>query len=168
MKNLLLLASVSSLLLMFAFSSCKKKGCTDKLATNYFSTVKTDDGSCSYSTARLAGEYSYLRNNDTVSDTAVVYSLERSHMKVEGGLFDFDNVNFSFLVDWPKKTMAMPDSIIPELTYFGFPDNPYRGRVKGTIKTKDNFTITYTQEIPTWNNPTVKKDTVIVYDFKRV
>jgi hypothetical protein len=167
MKNLMLLATGSTLLLMLIFTSCKKQGCTDELAINYFEAVKKDDGSCSYSSSRMVGEYSYLRNKDTVSDTANVYSIERSLMKVEGGLFDFTRTDFIFLVDWSKKTISVPDSTITPLT-LGMGTEKYYGKVKGEIKSKDNLVITYTQEIPTWNNPTVKKDTVIVYDLKRV
>jgi hypothetical protein len=165
MKNILLLAGGSALMLLFVFTSCKKKGCTDELATNYFSAVKADDGSCSYSSTRLEGRFTYLRNKDTVVDTASVYSYEKSHMKVEGGLFDFSKMNFSFLIEWSTKKMAMPDSIIPVLTFSG---NPYYGKVTGEIKSKDNFTITYKQQIPTWNNPSVKKDTIISYNFNRI
>jgi hypothetical protein len=168
MKNLMLLATGSTLLLMLVFTSCKKKGCTDELAINYFEAVKKDDGSCSYSSTRLEGRFSYLRNNDTVSDTAQVYSFERSHMKVEGGTFDFLKTDFSFLIDWSTKSMAMPDSIVPFLIIPLAPNSPYYGKVEGKIVSRDNFTITYTQEIPTWNNVTITKDTVITYDFKRV
>lgn len=167
MKNFLLFALGSSLLLVFSFASCKKKGCTDELAINYFSAVKTDDGSCSYSTSRLAAEYSYLRNKDTVSDTATVFSLEKSHMKIQGGLFDYNKTEFMLLVDWSTKKMAMPDSILPILTFSGSSDK-YYGSVVGEIKSKDNFIVTYTQQIPKWNQPSVKKDTVIIYDFKRI
>lgn len=165
MKNLILLATGSTLLLMLVFTSCKKQGCMDEMAINYFEAVKKDDGSCSYSSSRLVGQFSYLRNKDTVSDTANVYSIQRSLMKVEGGMFDFTKTDFSFLIDWSKKTMAMPDSTVPYLTISG---EKYYGHVKGQIISKDNFTITYTQQIPTWNNPSVKKDTVITYDLKRV
>jgi len=152
---------------MFTFTSCKKEGCMDDLATNYFSKVKKDDGSCAYSTTRMEGRYSYVWN-DTLTDTAIVYSYEKSHMKVEGGEFDFMKLNFLCLVTWSDKTMHMPDSIVPSLSYGGLPGNPYRGRVNGEIISKDNFTITYVQEIPTWNNLTVKKDTTFTYDFTRI
>jgi hypothetical protein len=164
MKNFLLLATGSTLLLMFAFTSCKKEGCTDELAINYYSKVKKDDGSCSYSTTRIAGIYEYTWN-DTLVDTATVYSLERSLLKVEGGEFDFGNANFISLVTWSQKTFNVPDSIAPAFTYSG---KTYRGTVEGKIISKENFTMTYTQEIPKWNNPTLTVDTVLTYNFKRI
>ncbi|MGJ8660796.1 MAG: hypothetical protein ACSHXL_02035, partial [Bacteroidota bacterium] len=76
--------------------------------------------------------------------------------------------NFIFLVTWSAKTLHMPDSIVPVLTYGGLPGNPYRGTVDGVITDKDNFSVTYVQEIPTWNNPSVKKDTILKYNFTRI
>lgn len=167
MKNIVLLATGSALLLMFTFTSCKKKGCTEELAINYVSKAKKDDGSCSYSSTKMIGAYTYVVNG-IFTDTAIVYSYERSHMKVEGGYFDYNNTNFQFLVTWSDRTMAMPDSLVPIQTFAVNPSVKYRGKVAGKIVSKDNFTITYVQEIPTWNNPNVKKDTVITYDFKRI
>ena len=45
MKKLALLMMIGGAV---AFSSCKKKGCTDSKATNYDSKAKKDDGSCKY------------------------------------------------------------------------------------------------------------------------
>ncbi len=167
MKNLFLVTAVSFLTLTFTITSCKKSGCTDELATNYFSDIKKDDGSCSYSSTKMEGKYLYTWN-DTITDTATVYSYEKSHMKVEGPEFDFQKTNFIFLITWSTKNMHMPDSLVPALSYGGLPGNPYIGTVDGTIVSKDNFTITYVQEIPTWNNPSVKKDTILRYNFTRI
>lgn len=167
MKNVLLFATISTLLLMCTFTSCKKEGCMDDLATNYFSKVKKDDGSCSYSTTRMEGRYSYVWN-DTLKDTATVYSYEKSQMKVEGGEFDFMKTQFMMLVTWSAKTMHMPDSLISRTPNPFDPSSPYTGRINGEILTKDNFTITYVQQIATWNNLSVKKDTTFIYDFTRI
>ena len=44
MKTLLFVLIVSSL----AFAGCKKKGCMDAAANNYYSEANKDDGSCNY------------------------------------------------------------------------------------------------------------------------
>ncbi|MFA7272290.1 MAG: hypothetical protein WC044_00390 [Crocinitomicaceae bacterium] len=172
MKNFLLLATGSALLLMFAFTSCKKEGCTDELAINYFSKVKKDDGSCSYSTTRIAGVYEYTWN-DTIVDTATVYSLERSLIKLEFQGFDYSTIsapasNFIFLVTWSTKTMNVPDSLAPMKIFPSAGSTVHNGSLEAKINSKDKFTLTYTQEIPKWNNTSVKKDTVLTYEFTRI
>lgn len=47
MKNLKLLIFLFTISL--AFASCKKEGCTDKVADNYDEEAKEDDGTCEYS-----------------------------------------------------------------------------------------------------------------------
>jgi hypothetical protein len=49
MKALKFLSLIILFASIFAFSSCKKEGCTDASAQNYSSTAKKDDGSCNYS-----------------------------------------------------------------------------------------------------------------------
>jgi hypothetical protein len=44
MKNLFIVIAIGSI----AFVSCKKKGCTDPLASNYSSEAEKDDGNCTY------------------------------------------------------------------------------------------------------------------------
>ena len=44
--NALAITALFSITLVFGFSSCKKKGCTNSSATNYDSEAKKDDGSC--------------------------------------------------------------------------------------------------------------------------
>jgi hypothetical protein len=52
---------------LLAFSSCKKKGCTDESAINYSSEAKEDDGSCQFPPAAKTGElelkvFSFMNN----------------------------------------------------------------------------------------------------------
>jgi hypothetical protein len=45
------------LILVFVFSSCKKKeGCTDATATNYDSSAEKDNGTCTYCVAGAGGD----------------------------------------------------------------------------------------------------------------
>ncbi len=162
MKTLSILLSACLIAFAGSLTSCKKKGCTDDLAINYFSDNKKDDGTCAYSTTKLQGRYSY-QWNDTLVDTADVYAFETSYFgiySVDG--FDMMQTEFRFLVNWDKKTMAMPDSLVKNI----FPDSAKS--VVGTIADKNAFTVTYTHRIPTWNNPTVWKDTVFTYNFVRI
>lgn len=164
MKSLTILLSASVLLLAFTFTSCKKKGCTDELAINYNSGFKKDDGSCSYSSTRIVGRYQYTWN-DTIVDTADVYSFERSYMEVESvDGFDNGQTNFRCYVNWATRSFAVPDSLIQDT----WMPNDTMKSVTGAILSPNNFTIQLTQRIPTWNNPSVWKDTVFNYNFVRI
>ncbi len=164
MKSLTFLLTASVVLFAFTFTSCKKKGCTDELAINYRSDYKKDDGSCSFSSTKIVGRYQYTWN-DTLVDTADVYSYERSFMEIESvDGFDHGKTNFRCYVNWGAKTFAMPDSLIQD--WWALTDSAKS--VTGTILTPNNFKIQYTQRIPTWNNPSVWKDTVYNYDFVRI
>ena len=46
MKKIIARTLFATLILGFAFTSCKKEGCTDSKATNYDAEAKKDDGSC--------------------------------------------------------------------------------------------------------------------------
>jgi len=46
MKKLTII--LAGIALALSFNSCKKKGCTDELATNYTSLAEEDDGTCNY------------------------------------------------------------------------------------------------------------------------
>jgi len=117
MKNLMLLATGSTLLLMLVFTSCKKKGCTDELAINYFEAVKKDDGSCSYSSTRLEGRFSYLRNNDTVSDTqtcnGIKFLMDKNKVTTFEGLGSFvDSTTVEIKGNDGKSTQIKSKNII--------------------------------------------------------
>jgi hypothetical protein len=162
MKTLSILLTLSAIAFTFSLTSCKKKGCTDELAINYFSENKKDDGSCSYSTTKMEGKYAYTWN-DSLVDTADVYSFKPSYLGIySANGFNFAQTEFRLLVNWSALTMEMPDSMVQDI----FPDTARS--VTGTISDKNAFTIKYTQHIPTWNNPTVWKDTIITYNFVRI
>jgi hypothetical protein len=127
MKNNILLFSSLILASLFIFGSCEKSGCTDELAVNYYKKVVTDDGSCSYSTTRVLGDYTYTY--DSTLSQAIVYSLEKSLMKVNG-TFDRNVSEFKMIVNWETRALTMPDSILPDSM-----------TVTGLITDKDNFTI---------------------------
>lgn len=65
MKKKILLVTVLSLGL--AVTSCKKKGCTDPVATNYSEKAKKDDGSCVYDNLN-ATEFIESGNTVTIID----------------------------------------------------------------------------------------------------
>lgn len=161
MKIISILLSLSAIAFALTLNSCKKKGCTDELAINYFSENKKDDGSCSYSSTRMEGRYAYTWK-DTVIDTADVYSFDPSYMGIySANGFDQLQTEFRFLINWSAKTMAVPDSLVQNL-----PDTAVS--VLGTIADRDAFTVTYLQRIDTWNNPGTWKDTTYVYNFVRI
>lgn len=147
-SNALILFGIS-LLVTFAFVSCKKEGCTDPLAINYFSKVTKDDGSCSYSSTRMIGEYHYMY--DTLEKSAIVYPIDISHMKVSG-MFDEGINDFNLVIRWSDRTMVMPDTLLPDDM-----------RLNGTIADKDNFSCTLTVD-PAGTN----MDTIYYYSFKRI
>lgn len=160
MKTFSILLTLSAIAFSFTFTACKKKGCTDELAINYFSEVKKDDGSCSYSSTKLAGRYTYTWN-DTVVDTADVYSFEPSYMGIySANGFDEGQTEFRFIVNWPSKTMKTPDSLLLSMP-------PKAKSVAGVIGDKNSFTVKYIHSMPT-PNPNVWKDTVYNYNFVRI
>ncbi len=161
MKTIYILLSLSAIAFVFTLTSCKKKGCTDELAINYFSENKKDDGSCAYSSTKMEGRFEYTWN-DTLVDTADVYSFDPSYMgiySVDG--FDENQNEFRFLVNWAERSLKMPDSLVQN-----FPDTAVS--VVGSITDRNTFSVTYTHRIPTWNNPSVWKDTVYTYNFVRI
>ena len=51
MKNTkLIIAGILGFSMAFGVTSCKKKGCTDSVATNYDANAKKDDGTCEFDT----------------------------------------------------------------------------------------------------------------------
>lgn len=162
MKSLKILLSACLIAFAFSMTSCKKKGCTDELAVNYFSKYKKDDGSCSYSTTKMQGRFAYTWN-DTIIDTCDVYSFERSYFGIYNpGGFDMAQNEFRFLVEWEGRTMAMPDSLVQDI----FPDSAKA--VTGEIIDRNSFNVKYIHRIPDYQNISVYKDTVFNYEFERI
>ncbi len=62
-------------------TSCKKEGCTDSAATNYSSSSKTDDGTCSY-TATTTFWYGESTSLDLVADGATKLTVYVDYEKV--------------------------------------------------------------------------------------
>lgn len=76
-RNYLLILLVGGLV----FTSCKKEGCTDPLATNYSENAKEDDGSCEYG----AESVTYTGSQDTdVTLTNIVEDSSKPDYYVEG------------------------------------------------------------------------------------
>ena len=66
--------------LFFVFTSCKKKGCTDPLATNYNSEAKKDDGKCEYAPAPNYVVPSTYTFTDASGNNTVSYGGQTARM----------------------------------------------------------------------------------------
>ncbi|NRA13307.1 MAG: DUF4856 domain-containing protein [Crocinitomicaceae bacterium] len=76
MKNLVIVIAIGSI----AFVSCKKKGCTDPLATNYNSEAQKDDGNCTYGPSyTIPSTFSFTdeSGNSTVSFSGQTERLDQ-------------------------------------------------------------------------------------------
>lgn len=165
MKTLSILLSLSAIAFTFSLTSCKKKGCTDELAINYFSEYKKDDGSCSYSTTKMEGKFAYSWN-DSLVDTADVYSFKPAYLGLySANGFNYNETEFRFLVNWSDLTMAMPDSMVKDIV--NSPNDTVRS-VTGTIVDKNSFSVKYALRIKSGISPGLWKDTLITYDFVRI
>jgi hypothetical protein len=136
-------------LLVGSFTSCKKEGCMDPMAANYFPKATTDDGSCSYSTSRMAGEFAYVFNNEDAK--AINYFVDISLMNVHGN-FDLGMDHLFFQVDWPTRAIFVNASNLPDNT-----------TCRGSIKDKDNF-----ECLVTYDPPGTDDDTTYSYNFVRL
>ena len=75
-KNILLIATG----LVFCFTSCKKKGCTDPTATNYDAEAKKDDGSCEYANTPNYTVPSTYTFTDASGNNTVSYGGQTARM----------------------------------------------------------------------------------------
>jgi uncharacterized protein (TIGR02145 family) len=60
-----ILPILAAVLLLTAFTSCKKKGCTDPTATNYDASAEVDDGSCTYPVLPDSGTVTDARDSQS-------------------------------------------------------------------------------------------------------
>jgi hypothetical protein len=64
---------------MLTFSSCKRKGCTDELATNYESKAKKDDGTCEYGDAAAAVTFGHVVGANVLVFSDMMYYSAAGH-----------------------------------------------------------------------------------------
>lgn len=134
-------------------SCSQKEGCTDPFAINYYETVTVDDGSCSYSSSRMVGDFMY--EQDSTEHQAYVSKEGISTIKVfptSAGTFDEDITEFFMIINWENKSMVMPDSLSPDDTF-----------IDGLIQDIDNFTINMT-----YDPDSTHMDTSYTYTFTRL
>jgi hypothetical protein len=150
MKNSILALYALLLAATVSLTSCETEGCMDPMAVNYYKAVTVDDGSCSYSTTRMIGDFIYTWQ-DSVEASALVSPEEISYMKVLGD-FDHSIKGLYMIVDWKSRTMFMPDSITPQYV-----------SVSGRITDQNAFTIDMV-----YDSLALDKDTSYLYEFIRI
>jgi len=82
-----------SLAILTIASSCKKKGCIDKLANNYNSEAKKDDGSCTYD-----GSVVFWINGTTAYNLRVIDSVDFVSIYVDNSKVGQMTTNSNYIV----------------------------------------------------------------------
>jgi len=112
--------------LIFAFTSCKKKGCTDPLATNYNSEAKKDDGNCEYAPAPNYVVPSTYTFADASENNTVSYGGQTSRM-------DMLSEMVTYLKTANDAGGGLTPSTLNVTTLLAMYDNSYNGWVDQTL-----------------------------------
>jgi len=91
-KSIFLAAIVCFSLVSF---SCKKKGCTSKLAENYSAKAKKDDGSCTFARTKFIGSYATSQSCVFADPETFVLAVSNGPNDNEIMLGNFGNMGIS-------------------------------------------------------------------------